>query len=35
MAAAGLVLFLGYWLCRRILDRRRFTDWESEWASTA
>jgi hypothetical protein len=34
MVAAGIMLFFGYWLCRRVLDRRRFTDWESEWAST-
>jgi hypothetical protein len=32
--AAGIVLFLGYWLCRRVLDRRRFSAWESEWALT-
>jgi hypothetical protein len=32
--AAGIVLFLGYWLCRRVLDRRRFSAWESEWAWT-
>jgi hypothetical protein len=34
IVAAGMVLFLSYWLCRRVLDRRRFSAWESEWALT-
>ena len=34
IVAVGILLFLGYRLCRRILDRRRFSAWESEWAST-
>ena len=31
---AGIVLFFGYWFCRRVLDRRRISAWESEWART-
>ena len=34
IVAAGIVLFLSYWLCRLVIDRRRFTAWESEWALT-
>lgn len=31
---AGLALTFCYWLCRRALDRRRLTAWESAWALT-
>jgi multisubunit Na+/H+ antiporter MnhC subunit len=32
-AAAALALALCYVLCRALLDRRRFTRWESAWAT--
>ena len=34
--AAGIAagLFIPYWLCRLVLDRRRLGAWESAWAST-
>jgi len=29
---AGIVLLIGYWLCRLALDRRRLAAWASEWS---
>jgi hypothetical protein len=31
---AGMALAFCYWLCRRVLDRRRLAAWESAWALT-
>ncbi len=34
VAGAVIVLFLCYWLCRLVLDRRRLAAWASEWSMT-
>jgi hypothetical protein len=34
IGGAALVMFGVYWLCRRVLDRRRLAAWESDWALT-
>jgi hypothetical protein len=34
IGCAAIVLLILYWLCRRALDRRRLTAWESDWALT-
>lgn len=31
---AGMALACCYWICRRVLDRRRLAAWESAWALT-
>jgi hypothetical protein len=31
---AGMVLTCCYWVCRRVIDRRRLAAWESAWAMT-